>query len=222
MTRSPVSSFCLAVLLGAAPLPLIAQQAATAGPGRADGRVWVEGYVSRFSLDAGAGERAGLDGIGGRVLWPLAPSGAGSSHPLLARAAVGAFVTHTPASLGRLEAWHLGTQADLHVLARPVRAVDPVVSLGVGALRKEETVARPVVLPGGAQPLFAAQGDGHAPERMALERRHETRMTLAPGVGVKVRIAPGLALRTDVRDVLALRGGAEHHLEVSGGISVAR
>lgn len=224
MTHSRVPTlFLAAALLGAAPLSLIAQQQSPpAGPARSDGRVWLEGYVARFSLDAGGGERAGLDGIGGRILWPLAAGEAGWRHPLLTRAAVGAFVTHTPGTFSRMEAWHLGAQADLHVLARPVGVVDPVLSLGVGALRKEELASRgQITVPDGAGPIFAAMLERVAPER-TLERRHETRMALSPGVGVKIRLAPGLALRTDVRDVLALRGGTEHHLEVSGGISVAR
>ncbi|HEX5727005.1 MAG TPA: hypothetical protein VFX98_16130, partial [Longimicrobiaceae bacterium] len=90
----------LAALLGAVPLSLDAQQ--PQGPARTDGRLWLEGYVTRLNLDTG-GERAALEGVGGRVLWPLAGT----------RAAVGAFVSHTPGTFQRMEAWHLGGQADL-------------------------------------------------------------------------------------------------------------
>ncbi|HEX5725864.1 MAG TPA: hypothetical protein VFX98_10395, partial [Longimicrobiaceae bacterium] len=106
-------------------------------------------------------------------------------------------------------------------LARPLRGVDPVVSLGVGALRREETVWRPVVAPEPG-PRFAWVAGDDRPERLARERRQETSLTLAPGVGARLRVAPGLALRTDLRDVLAVGGGTRHHLELSGGISLAR
>ncbi len=105
--------------------------------------------------------------------------------------------------------WHYGVQADLRLTRSPLMGrVDPLLSLGVGAVRVEEPAA----------------GSLLAPVPGALGRSSEVRTTtdpsLVPGVGARVHLLPWLGFRGDVRMLVDFRDGARRDLEIAGGLSI--
>src|SRR5687768_6929442 len=100
--RIPI--LALATLLSGVIPALEAQQPQTGAADRANGRVWLEGYVTRLRLDA-----TGMEGFGARVL-----------RPVSRRLAVGGFVSHAPTPVRDGHTVHMGTQADLFPLVRPI------------------------------------------------------------------------------------------------------
>ncbi len=176
--------------------PANAQQAA---PPRAGGGGSVEYFVACSRMALGGG-RTDLDGVGGRILWPL-----------VSRMALGGYVVHTPEDSEDVEMWHYGVQADLR-LPGPglVPRVDPLLSLGVGAVRVEEEPGRTPTAP----PLLLAAEPRSAPARP------ETSLSLVPGLGAKLRLVPGLDFRGDLRMVVDFRDRTTWNLELSGGISI--
>ncbi|HEX2190775.1 MAG TPA: hypothetical protein VHG51_17840 [Longimicrobiaceae bacterium] len=197
---------CLVVtLLIAAPALLPAPAGAQAPPElpRLETRPSFEYFVARNRLDRG-GAASELDGVGGRVLWPLA-----AMDPLLSRVAVGGYLVHSARDGEDPDMWHYGVQADLR-LSRSAFAgrVDPLVSLGVGAVRVKE--------PG--------TGEWIAPLRdplAASTARVRTDPSLVPGIGARIHLLPGVGLRGDARMVVDFRDRASRSLEFSGGISIS-
>ena len=139
-------------------------------------------------------------------MWRLAPAIADEpwtfTSRLASRAAVGAFAVYTPEQDLGFKTWHVGTQADLRLLPAPVFGrLDPLVSLGAGALR---TNVR-----------GTPAGDA------AIVERTNTSFALTPAIGARLAILPRAGLRADVQDLMAFRGGVTHNPTLSAGLSVS-
>jgi hypothetical protein len=207
-------------------------------PAWGDGRLSVEGFYSRYQLDARDGrDRLSADGIGGRLLWRLTPladeataADASLASRLAARTAVGAFAVYAPDRNTDLTTWHVGAEADHQLLARPLFGrIDPIVSLGAGAFH---SVTRDAVSsnPGARWTTFAETFVGPVPGVAivpvdvpgldATGMRTTTSFALSPAVGARIGLFSNVGLRGDVRDVIAFRGGPTHNVEFSGGLSL--
>lgn len=212
-------SLVLTLSVAAAAAAVAPRAAAQAGdpyaPPRAEFRPSFEYFVARSRLEQG-GVASRLDGVGGRVLWPLPAGG-----PLLSRMAVGGYLTHAEEDGREPDMWHYGVQADLRLARSPLAGrVDPLLSLGVGAVRVEEPAAvapprAPLFGPGAS--LLTPLRDGPAGSP-ALRTR--TSPSLVPGVGARVHLLPWLGFRGDVRMLVDFRDGARRDLEVAGGLSI--
>lgn len=202
MRLSLVAILALALSAGAAP-GAAAQAGDPYAPPRVEARPSFEYFVARNRLERG-GTASELDGVGGRVLWPLLAGG-----PLLSRMAVGGYLSRAEEAGEEPDMWHYGVQADLRLTRSPLLGrVDPLLSLGVGAVRVEEPAA----------------GSLLAPVPGALGRSPEVRTTtdpsLVPGVGARVHLLPWLSFRGDVRMLMDFRDGARRDLEIAGGLSI--
>jgi len=192
----------LAVAAAAAAPDAGAQARDPYAPPRVEARPSFEYFVARSRLERG-GTASRLDGVGGRVLWPL-----GTTGPLLSRMAVGGYLTHADEAGAEPDMWHYGVQADLRLSPSPLAGrVEPLLSLGVGAVRVEEPVARSLL----ARP--------EALDRLPAVRAR-TDPSLVPGVGARLRLLPWLGFRGDVRMLVDFRDGARRDLEVAGGLSI--
>lgn len=216
-----VATLSLAALLGAAPVQVHAQQNDQTRPSRqADRPRALEYFVARNRMTLGTGTTK-LDGFGGRVMWSLASTPA----PLGSRAWLGGYVVHTPEEENDAAMWHYGVQTDLNLTRNRVAGrVDPLVSLGLGAVRVAEPVKRLVPSP---RPLVELTPDGRtselAPRTTAVPGREleaRTSLSVVPGIGARMRLVPGLDFRGDVRMLIDFRSRTTHNLEVSGGISI--
>jgi hypothetical protein len=223
MCRSDVS-IVAAALLALAPARGVAQPAVAIPPRPlpAEGRLALEGFVSRYRLAVDGAGRTHLPAFGGRMLWALGRSAIDSAS-MAARIAVGPFVSHAATDDGRPEVWHYGVHSDVRLLARPAAGlVDPLLTLGVGRLRTvQQERQMPVTLPMWRAGHWLTPG----PNRMHMlpqpvEERVTTRLALSPGLGARISVGQGLALRTDLRDVLLPRAPQRHNLELSGGVSL--
>ena len=194
--------------------------------GTSAGRLTVEGYISQNRFDGGTrDDRLLLEGVGGRVLWSLAPVQDALRGSFASRLSIGGFYTHAPATSTRLESRHFGIEADLRTFAGPLfNRVDPIVSLGIGAFRTETKALRTEMSPYGPTVWIADDPAGGLPAVRPLEliapSRTTTRLAITPGVGARLFLTPGLALRGDVRDVVLLGPGRRHNVEIAGGMSV--
>jgi hypothetical protein len=179
-----------AAVLCATPAPAFSQQqtAQDRGP---------RGYLEYFAT--GASRTAPGDaGFGARLLLRVP-----SSAPVLDRMAVGAYLAKIPGEpgTGRRE---YGVHTEW-VAAPRMGGIDPVLTLGLGAVRREgawtwRVAARPLRVP--------------TPESA-------TALSVAPGVGARVHVAPGVAFRGDLRRSLALDERGMNATEVAAGISLA-
>jgi len=225
----------LAVVLGAAtagalcPVRLTAQQQIQSGALRP---ATFEGYFSRVQTEpAVVGERMRLDGIGARVLQPLAaPVGGAADRPaFLDRVALGGFVTYAPDGDRGLTAWHYGAQTDVSLLSRPVASVrvEPLFSLGVGAFSarrsglaegmfREECRIRPADLP----VLAGGVTNRGGPCDDATGRSLGTHLAVSPALAARAWLLPDVALRADAREVIV--GGRRGVRELTVGLSFMR
>ena len=230
LTRTFVAS--LAVLLTAAgaaraqetlfPPPHPAAESWPVAPEPAQS-VWIEGFVSR---QRGNAVGRTTEGLGGRVLWSLAPrvrvaEPDGRLARLAERLAVGAFAVRTTPR-GRLEAWHLGAQADGSLLPRPLLGrVEPLVSLGVGAYRERLPGRRTADVP--AVVLRRPREDGIPILPAVQPPRTLAHGAVAPGAALRVRLLRGVAVRGDARRVLVFDDPSPRSaMEYTAGLSVAR
>lgn len=209
-----------AALLCALPSAAAGQVDGSRLTARDEGGRYFDYYVSRFRLSEGSGG-ATEDGVGGRMMWSVAPL-LRSGSPWLDRALVGGYLTHTPEDGDRHEMWRYGAQVDYIVTPEPlVGRVEPLVSLAAGAVRVTEPGMQwssvPYLIPreearegGVGTPILSA----------ALPDRVSTRPSVTPGIGARVRILPGLSLRTDARQVIDFRDEVVSNFELSAGISV--
>ena len=167
---------------------LLALALLLAAPGSLFGQVGartpeLDYFLSRYDADGQA--------VGARLMWELAP---------LSRTSLGGYLVHSPDEEGWTGSWRYGAQADVRVTRVPVAGrVDPIVSLGVGAIRAL---------------------DDREPEARGQLFERSTHLSVAPGLGVRFRLAPGFGLRGDARQVLDFREGVERNLELSGGLSL--
>lgn len=175
----------------------------------------VEYFVARNRLALGGG-RTDLDGVGGRILWSLARRDA---PPLVSRMALGGYVVHSPEDSEDVEMWHYGVQTDLRLPElRLAPRVDPLLSLGVGAVRVREEPGSTRLAP--PLPVDVPGWSVRAPEPRSTSARPETSLSVVPGVGAKLRLVPGLDFRGDLRMVVDFRDRTTRNLELSGGISI--
>lgn len=220
MRRVLVAILSLAAL-GAAPAHVRAQQNPDPYLVRSgEAARLLDFFVARSRMELGSGTTR-LDGFGGRVMWSLAATPA----PWGSRTWLGGYLVHTPQDQNDAAMWHYGVQTDLKVAPAPLAGrVDPLLSLGVGAVRVEEPVKRlvppPMVLldrgPGTGSGIFAPRPVDAAPREMEAR----TSLSLVPGVGARVRLTRGLDFRSDVRVLMDFRSRTTRNVEVSGGISV--
>jgi hypothetical protein len=178
-----------AALLCAAPAPASSQQQRQdRGP---------RGYLEYFATGARR-TAAGDAGFGARLLLRVP-----SSAPVLDRMAVGGYLARIPGGPGT-ERTEYGVHTEW-VAAPRVGRVDPVLTLGLGAVRRKggwlwRLGPRPVRVP---------------------TAESTTAFSLAPGVGARVRVTPGVAIRGDLRRTLALDQRGMNVTEVAAGISLA-
>jgi hypothetical protein len=198
MIKTSATALLVCLVLGPNPLP--AQQPVGGAAALRAGHYL--DYFVHWQRDAEHAREA-VSGVGGRLMWQLPRAGSAPPSPL-SRAALGAYLIRIVPESDRDDVWHLGAQADIPLVRAPLaRRVEPVVSLGVGALRA---------------PAEHAQQGGAAPAAEArVEADHA--LTVTPGIGARVRVMPGVHLRSDVRQVLQFREGTQRILEASGGLS---
>jgi hypothetical protein len=191
MSMRILSAAACAALLCATSAPALSQQL-----DRTDHRA-PRGYFEYFATGASrslAGDGSG--GFGARLLLRVP-----SSAPVLERVAVGAYAARL--SGGPEASAEYGVHTEWSAAGRG--ALNPVLSLGLGAVRREggwvwSLGERPVRLPApGASTAF----------------------TLAPGVGARMHVARGVALRGDLRRAFALDRDGADATQVAGGISLA-
>lgn len=230
-TAALAAAAAIGAALSCAMLPIpVAAQVTTPGAARLATRapVTVEQYLSRARLDPTvAGAPARLTGVGARVLWPVSRAGGGEAT-LSSRLAVGGFATYAPPGGERVGAAHYGLAADLRLRAAPIAGrIDPLVSLGIGALRarRESAVAAsPGMSPACFRPLDLAAHDAPPCARRTAPGAAEavTRAAASPAAALRIALSPRVALRTDLRDVIVYRGRARHNAELAVGLSVTR
>ena len=191
LTRILPAAAC-AALLCAIPAPALSQQLDRTQD-RAP-RGWFEYFATGASRSL-AGDGGG--GFGARLLLRVP-----SSAPVLERVAVGGYAARLPGGPGNARAEY-GVHAEWSAPGRG--ALDPVLTLGLGAVRRDggwmwRLTDRPVRFP-------VAEAS--------------TALTLAPGVGARMHLARGVALRGDLRRAFALDRNGVSGTAVAGGISLA-
>lgn len=193
MYRKILSAAFCAALLCAVSAPANSQQPSRTGS-RAP-RGWLEYFATGVSGSL-AGDRGG--GVGARLLLRVP-----SSAPVLARMAVGGYAARLPGGPGNARSEY-GVHTEWTASGRG--PLDPVVTLGMGAVRRE----------GG----WAWQLAGTRPVRLPVAETR-TDLTLAPGVGARMHVGRGVALRGDLRRAFALERDGVDGTEVAAGISLA-
>jgi len=191
MYRKFLPAAVCAALLCAGSAPALSQQ-----PTRTDTRA-PRGWFEYFATDAGGSLAGDRGGVGARLLLRVP-----SSAPLLARMAVGGYAARLPGGPGNAR-----SEYGLHTewTAPGLRVLDPVLTLGVGAVRRE----------GGWV--------WHMGERITRRPVAEARtdLTLAPGLGARMHVGRGVALRGDLRRAFALEREGVDGTQVAAGISLA-
>ena len=200
----------------AAPLAPVAAQAASLRGLPTTGRVIVDGYVSRYRL-ALPDVRTRLDGMGGRIMWTLAPTPGPQRERLAEHLAVGLFAAATPddgiANGSEVRTALYGAQLDVRPLRAPLGGmIEPVVSLGAGVLRVQQTMVGRWFLRDGK---MLVPRDISIAELAPPAERRRTHGVLAPAVGLLISPMPDFALRFDARR-LVNRGGTE----LATGVSI--
>jgi len=198
-----------ATLLAATAAPALSQ--ASGRPAGQPSRGTFEYFVTSTRL----GGDSQAQGFGGRMLLPLARDG----ESILSRVDVGPFVAWRPETERSAEVLRFGGQADVRPFAAPRlgrTALEPVLSLAVGAMRGDEVPSNARI---SAEKLLPHDVPRSMPKRRADEDRESSSVAMAPGVGARLRLAQGVALRGDLRRILPLGDGREG-TELSGGLSV--
>lgn len=212
----------LGVMLGVlSPRPAAGQFAPTwTGPRPVDGgRTALEAFYTRVGVDAG-GQTTQAGGIGGRLMWALAPSANDASilpDALARRTALGVFGAYTPETRG-VSTGQFGLAADVTPFARAFGGrVEPFVSLGTGVLHTRMLRNGSVVRPG-TRPLMIRVPStlpGVAPVTAT-----STAFLLVPSAGARVQLRPGVALQGDLRRLVTFDGGPHQHAAFSTGLRV--
>jgi hypothetical protein len=220
---APLATSLLAALgaCAATPLPVMAQL----GP---PVRTVLEGYVARSQLHRSvAGSPARLAAVGARLLVPVEQLAAAAPRWLAERVDVGAFLSTAATDARTLAARHYGAQADVRLTSRPLAGrIEPLASLGIGGFRarlEEPRVARPLgaacLAPAdpGAAPGARCLALGQPEQAPAVES-----FALSPALGARLTLVPGVALRVEARDLVVHRDGPRHNLELALGLSFSR
>jgi hypothetical protein len=156
------------------------------------------------------------EGLGGRVMWPLAAPD--DPAPWLARhLAVGLFGAYTPNPDLGFSAGQVGLAADVAPLGRALaNRFEPFVSLGAGALHASTT--RGLALAPSPRPALSGPSTDARPAPTAVERS-STRFLLVPAMGVRVAVRPRVAVHGDVRTLVTFGGDApQHHRALGTGV----
>ena len=217
----------VAALLAVAATPAGAQLPRPDLIGRTDGRLWLDGFFSRYHVTAELPSR--VPSVGGRAMWWLASPGDPGASPIARRVALGGFVVRTT-DAGAPELSHVGLEADLRVLERPIAgALDPMLTLGAGFMRFAERSRGGDMRPLTPYTWLPGPGEGTAPDAASPWRRAPARrasgaqriagVALSPGLGARLGILPGIVLRADARRVVLVPSGAPHGVELSAGLS---
>ena len=217
MVRNALLTCLVSAMFGILPASASAQSL-----GWGNGRFAFEGFYSHYRFDDGASDdRIGLNGVGGRLMWHLAPSAESDRSSLASRTAIGAFAVYTPEQDVGFRTWHVGTQADFRLLTAPLFGrVEPIASLGVGVFRTDavdDDVSGLALIDQFSTSLVLSP----AFDDRAVTDQASTSFALSPAFGVRVALVRNLALRGDVRDVIAFRHGAQHNAEFAAGLSVS-
>jgi len=198
-TRVMISSVMLAVATALAP----AAQAQTMWnsairpePGRL-----LEAYYSHYRFET-PGDRVGMNGIGGRLMWNPARADYGATA-LPSRFALGLFGEYAPDQDKGFSVGHVGVQGDMSVFRTPLYGrVLPVVSLGAGMLWTDRS------------------GPALSSPEFSIANESAKMFTLAPSIGTRVGLWRQLGLRADVRDLVTFRDGTRHHVQMAAGLSL--
>lgn len=224
MSRMLISVLFAAGLLALAPSSVHGQVEGARGAEDADGRRYLDYYVSRFRLASSPGGEAEADAVGGRLMWSVAPLIRALPGEWESRTLVGGYLTHAPDDTDRMEILRYGAQVDYFVTSAPMGGrVEPLLSLAAGAVRVTESAVH-----WASVPYLVLDGEGEGGMRgtpllrASLPERVSTSASVTPGVGARIRLLPGLSFRTDARQVIDFRDGVTANLELSGGISVGR
>lgn len=223
----------IVALLGIAPVHAHAQ-AATSGASRAaTGQWFVDYFLSHNRVNSEDGASRTLDGVGGRMMWSLAPLAGSSRSSFLTRTAAGGYLVHTPGDADGQEMWHYGAQADVRMTSAPVAGrVEPLISLGLGAVRVDEPGEWIAVTPETriAEPAPRQTADltpmpvvlPALPQVQVLSPpRVTTRVSVAPGIGARVRLLPGINIRGDMRVLFDVDDHTRRTTEFAGGLSMS-
>lgn len=211
-------SLAAAALVLAQPAPA-ASQALTSLPDPVpEGRLWIDGYISRYRLGS-PGSRTELNGMGARVLWTLAPRATPRRERLAEHLAIGGFISTTPADAvtnrGDVRTRILGAQLDVRPLREPFAGwIEPVLSIGAGVMRLEETHPDRWRVGNGMRLL---PRDVPLVDESDLLRRINHHPVLAPSVGLIIMPMADFGLRADLRQ---LRWDGSRHLELATGVSL--
>ncbi len=169
---------------------------------RQHGWLAVDAFFTAYQLEALLDQQSPhLAGGGLRVLFNAAPI-TGLDAGFVRRTGVGGYVIYTP-TRDNVRSWHFGAQVDFRLLGAPAGGfLDPIISLGAGAMRVD------------------------TPDEPAIQRYggeigvSETFATLTPGIGARIHFGRGFALRGDLRSVAVFGQELTHHPEFSGGLSL--
>lgn len=180
------------------------------------GRMTVDGYVSRYRL-ALPNARTQLDGMGGRIMWSLAPTLGTERERLAEHLAVGVFAAATPgdgvANRGEVTTALYGLQLDARPLRAPIGGMlEPLLSLGIGTMQVRQTTPGRWILRDGRTLVPHDLPIAHLPPAIEERRSH---VLLAPAIGMLVSPRPDFALRFDARRLVN-----HHGTELSTGVSL--
>jgi hypothetical protein len=195
-----------ATLLGTVAVPALSQSQP-----RPSGRE-PHGSFEYFATSVRTGVGSQAQGWGGRLLLPLARDAASP----LSRVEVGASVAWWPDDGLSTRMLRYGGEAGVRLLS--ARGVEPMLSLAVGAVRREDPQVRWRFFTDGLAPRDVSV-KGQPSRIVSVSARAKTALAVAPGVGARVRLASGLALRGDLRRVFEL-GDGHDGIELSGGVSL--
>jgi hypothetical protein len=191
----------LGVMLGALPTRTARAQFSTEWWGRPS----VELSYTQLRMDSD-GPSLDANGVGGRVMWHVAPQGADTARgsAALPRLSLGLYGSYAPEHdyAGGLSfgVGTIGGVADVRPFVTPLGGrVDPFVSLGAGWLntRVDAAVAPP------PSPLF---------------NKSHIAFALTPGVGARVLLTPRLALQADVHDAATFLGDTRQNVGFGVGL----
>jgi hypothetical protein len=221
MLRRFLSLAALALVSGTATAEAHAQSFLRAPQPQFGGRLILDGYLSQYDL-ALADARARLDGVGARVMVALAPTSTPRRERLVEHLAVGGFVGSTSEKSlnagSALRTSVYGAQIDLRPLHAAVGGVlEPVLSLGAGAIEVQETHIESVRLANGSPLLPRDVPLGTRPTHLT---ERETHPIVAPAVGVLLSPTPGFALRIDARRLISTEDRAGRSSELAAGVSI--
>ena len=191
---------------------------------RTDGRLLMEGLISRHQVASGGevGGRSALDGFGGRLLWAFAsPEAPGLGWRDRLYAGVYVLGGSDPTKTTRTR--HSGAQVDLRLGREQGPGVETLLSLGAGVFRTTaqgwREVAAPRVMRTENPDIFGSAAMTAVRWSLPVKQAW-TSLAVTPGLGARLRLSPDFAIRLDARDVMAFRAPVRHTPELAAGLSL--